>query len=366
MECDCENMKVNINGGIFPIWWLRKKNQITTDLIADKAVTREKIADGAVNEENLSEELKEWLKQGGGGIPDAPKDGKTYARKDNKWVSLRDIKSISEEDGGITTLLKNYFVRMENQEGDFFEVGEEEGAMMSVDEGNVQMVADSGGIHFIVPENAKFELNGKPIGSNEDLEKQVDDLQAAVDEIIAGNITFTAGASPNVIFIGSSTPATITATASKECDIVIKQGSTVLKSDTNVKTLSVTTAGLSNTTSYTAEFTFKGKTTTKTATVTAVGPIYYGSGAVYTDVKNDAHKYGTATTTPARTYAVNVASNGQRVFFLVPATMTINKATLSGFDFPLTMSEQVIDGVRYKVYTSDNTYDAGTINIVIS
>ena len=47
--------------------------------------------------------------------------------------------------------------------------------------------------------------------------------------------------------------------------------------------------------------------------------------------------------------------------------MSITKATLSGFDFPLDASvSETIDGVSYKVYRSSNTNDAGTYQIVIS
>lgn len=60
-ETDNEQLKVNINGGIFPIWWLRKKSGITTDLLNDKVVTTEKLADGAVTEGKLAEDVKSIL-----------------------------------------------------------------------------------------------------------------------------------------------------------------------------------------------------------------------------------------------------------------------------------------------------------------
>jgi hypothetical protein len=64
---------------------------------------------------------------------------------------------------------------------------------------------------------------------------------------------------------------------------------------------------------------------------------------------------------------VTVEQNGQYVFFVVPATMSITKATLSGFDFPLDAPVSVtVEDVAYKSYRSSNTNDAGTYQIVIS
>ena len=80
---------------------------------------------------------------------------------------------------------------------------------------------------------------------------------------------------------------------------------------------------------------------------------------------------GTALTTPktspAGTYEVTVANDGEHIYFNVPSTMTINGATMGGFAFPLDAPvNKTIDGVSYKSYASSNTYDAGTLTIVIS
>jgi len=64
---------------------------------------------------------------------------------------------------------------------------------------------------------------------------------------------------------------------------------------------------------------------------------------------------------------VNVPANGKYVFFNVPSSMNINKATVSGFDMPLNAPVNVtIDGQSYKSYKSVNTYDAGTLTVVLS
>lgn len=205
--------------------------------------------------------------------------------------------------------------------------------------------------------------------ADQTLEERVQTLEDEVDELIAGGVTYSLTVNPSVIFKGVSTRITATATASKEMqEIEITAGGAEIVAHTMTPAKTLTgTKNVSDTTTFSANFQYSGKKTfNKSATVTAVYPIYYGAASAYTDVVNDSHKYGTATTTPARTYTVNVTASGQRVFFVVPSTMTISKATLNGFDFPLTMSSQTISGVAYKVYTSDNSYDAGNINIVIS
>ena len=69
----------------------------------------------------------------------------------------------------------------------------------------------------------------------------------------------------------------------------------------------------------------------------------------------------------AGTYNINVAQNGSYVWFNVPSSMTIHGATMSGFEFPLEAPTNVtINGVAYKSYRSSNTYNAGTLTIVIS
>jgi hypothetical protein len=91
--------------------------------------------------------------------------------------------------------------------------------------------------------------------------------------------------------------------------------------------------------------------------------IYSGSGTAAT-VENINVQRTDPNTTPAGTYSVNVRNNRDYVYFDIPNTMNINKATVSGFDMPL----QVVTSPRsgYKCYQSRNTYDAGTLTVVLS
>ena len=194
-------------------------------------------------------------------------------------------------------------------------------------------------------------------------------LQDQINAIISDKAVVSLLASDTIFIVGERAFTLTASTNTNAESIVIKQGSNVIATGsgkTLAKSVTVNQATVGNI-SYTAEFTFAGdnKRTTN-ATVYFVNKIYVGSGAVYTDVTTDAHAVS-ARKSPAGTYTVTVAENGQYVFFVIPATMSITKATLSGFDFPLESPvSETIDNVSYKVYRSSNTNDAGTYQIVIS
>lgn len=196
-----------------------------------------------------------------------------------------------------------------------------------------------------------------------------DDLQAQIDAIVSEKATVSLSISPNTLIVGEQTFTLTASTNTTAENIVIKYGSELIISGSG-KTLSRSITVTQDTAAdipYTAEFTFAGgNKRTATATVYFVNKVYVGSGAVYTDVTIDSHAVS-ARRSPAGTYNVTVEQNGQYVFFVIPATMSITKATLSGFDFPLdTPVSATVDGVSYKVYRSSNTNDAGTYQIVIS
>lgn len=196
-----------------------------------------------------------------------------------------------------------------------------------------------------------------------------DNLQAQIDAIVSDKATVSLAVSTGTFIVGERT-FTLTANASINAEsIVIKQGDNLIatgsgKSIAQTITVTQSTAG---SIVYTAEFTFAGENKrSTTATVYFVNKLYVGSGAVYTDVTGDSYAQS-ARRSPAGTYNITVAENAQYVFFVIPATMSINKATLSGFDFPLDAPvTETIDDVSYKVYRSSNTNDAGTYQIVIS
>ena len=197
-----------------------------------------------------------------------------------------------------------------------------------------------------------------------------DDLQLRQSQInaivLGGAVTIGLNATPSPVFVGASSNISLTATINTPADsIKIKKGSTIIATGSGISLSgsdSITPSAAGNT-QYTAEFTLGGLTKTTSKNVVAVYPIKYGAGDDYTDATTQA----SVRTTPAGTYNVTVPNNGDYVFFVVPRTMNINSAKMSGFDFPLQAPQNVeIEGVEYKYYQSANTYDAGTLTIVIS
>ena len=209
---------------------------------------------------------------------------------------------------------------------------------------------------------------GEPVsGADEVLDDDLQLTQAQINAIVlGGRITPSMGATPDVVLVNVQSSIALSALISTAVDsIKIKKGSTVLAtgSGTSLSGSDTITPSATGDTTYTAEFVLGGLTKNATKKVTAVYPIKYGAGAAYTDATTQA----SARKTPAGTYNVTVSTAGSYVWFVVPATMTINKATKGGFDFPLESPENVtIGGVAYKAYRSSNTYDAGTEVITLS
>lgn len=196
----------------------------------------------------------------------------------------------------------------------------------------------------------------------EDLER----LQQEVDAIVVGSAEVALSTNPSVIFVGTPTDVVLEAdTNIYATDIKIKKGDAVL-GDGQGTALSATDRQVSldvtGSVEYLAKFVISGLEKTASKLVNVVNKIYYGSGAVYTD----ASEVAPAKVSAAGYYYVRVQSEGQHVFFNVPASMDAIRAKMSGFDFPLeTPVNVVIDGAVYKSYRSSNTYDAGNYELVI-
>ena len=192
-------------------------------------------------------------------------------------------------------------------------------------------------------------------------------LQDQINAIISDKAVVNLTATPSLVFVNEATNIILEATtntAASKIDII--SGGQVIATGSGTS-LSHTDSGVTfhtaSTKTYTAQFIIKGLGKITTKSVTAVNKIYYGSGTTYTD----ATTHPSPKTSAAGSYIVTVNDNGDYVFFNIPATMTINRATMNGFDFPLENPNNVIiDGVTYKSYKSSNTYDAGTYQIVIS
>ena len=175
--------------------------------------------------------------------------------------------------------------------------------------------------------------------------------------------TLSLGVSPSTIFLGVDTNVAVTGTASPAADnMKILKGSTEIISGSGT-TVSATDT-INETTTYIVQANILGYSYTKTQTVTAVNPIYYGSGNSIDNFWANKVQFSTPTTSPYRTYNVAVRNTGDYVYFAVPNSMTIHSASLSGFDFPL---DSNVDTSKpgYKIYKSANTYVPDTLSIVI-
>lgn len=225
---------------------------------------------------------------------------------------------------------------------------------------NENLIPIPGRLHSVATE-------GQVAGADEIYDDTLQMNQADINAIVlGGTITTTLSVSPSVAYVGTAVSINITATSSATVNtITIKKGDTVITTGTNkasqVATDSIIPVEGNN--AYSAQFVIGGLTKNSSKNVVGVYPIYYGAGTAYTEATTKA----SARTTPTGTYNVTVASNGQYVWFIVPATMTINKATKGGFDFPLEAPQNVsIEGIAYKAYKSSNTYDAGTEVITLN
>lgn len=193
-------------------------------------------------------------------------------------------------------------------------------------------------------------------------------LQQQIDELKSGMASLSFTATPSVVHVGTSAVIGLSATSSVAAQvIVIRKGASQIMRDENTSALKTTndlTTSDEGTSEYFADFTIAGIIRTLQRNVQAVHPVLYGAGGTATAATSKA----TPRTTCAGTYAVTVPANGDKVFFLLPQSMPdIAKATLNGFDFPLDAPTQtVIGSVAYKVFASQNTYDAGMYNIVLT
>ena len=219
-----------------------------------------------------------------------------------------------------------------------------------------------------IPERVfNAQKDGYVTGADSIIDDGLQMSQSQINAILMGDaINVSLSASPSPVFVGVQNTISLVASVNTTANsIVIKKGSTTIASGSGTSlsgsdTITPTTAG--NTT-YTADFVIGSTSKSTSKSVVAVYPIRTGASASYTD----GTPLSTPKTSPAGTYNISVAQNGSYIWFNVPSSMTIHGATMSGFEFPLEAPNNVtINGVAYKSYRSSNTYNAGTLTIVIS
>lgn len=228
------------------------------------------------------------------------------------------------------------------------------------------------GANKTVVDTALSTTSTNPV-QNKIVNAKLVELQNEIATINADKATFSLSRTSgnSLYFVGDTFTIKATATCSVSANtITIKCGNSTIASIQNAKTamgsqtIDPTFSSAPTTINFTAEAVIGSVKKTASFSVSLVNPMYVGAGAAYTDVVNDSHKQSVRTSASG-TYNVTVASNGQHVFFVVPSSMTINKVTLSGFDFPLDAADTTSKS-GYKIYKSSNTYKAGAISLVVS
>ena len=195
-------------------------------------------------------------------------------------------------------------------------------------------------------------------------------LQGQINDIVASQTSISLSGSPSVIYAAKSgqtvsLSSKITTIGTISSHKILK-GTTIINSGTSLNLNgSDPNTNTTNDITYTTESIINGIKVTKNSTVYVRYPIYFGAAATWDAINNDSHK-ATARTSPVGTYSINISQNGYSVYFNVPSEMSITKATVSGFDMPFKpYVSKTIDGKAYKSYESENTYNKGTLNVVI-
>lgn len=209
-------------------------------------------------------------------------------------------------------------------------------------------------------------VGGHVAGADQIIDDAWNMTQEEINNIVmADTIKPTFTASPTAVFVGVESGISLSASVNTNASITIKKSNDTLKTGTGTS-LSYTdtiTPDAAGDIAYSGVFVVGAVTKTASKNVAAVYPIRIGSGASFVD----GTPLNTPKTSPAGEYTVTVAANGSYVYFNVPATMTIHGASMGTLDFPLEEPTNVtIDGVSYKSYRSSNTYDAGSMTILIS
>ena len=209
--------------------------------------------------------------------------------------------------------------------------------------------------------------NSEIVGiSQKAITEKLDYIQDKIDKLHPGTIGTTINVTPNLIYTNVDTDVTIKVKTvnNKTADSIKLLANDEIIGETRNVSEFVTTEIINKTTVVKTVTTQEGFTYESSDNIISVYPIYYGTGTNNTTPEHT--NQASIRTSPNGTYNVEVTKNGDYVFFIVPKTMNINKATMNGFAFPLEASYNHPTDDKYKIYRSSNTSDAETLIIVIS
>ena len=100
--------------------------------------------------------------------------------------------------------------------------------------------------------------------------------------------------------------------------------------------------------------------------ITHYNSFWLGASTAYTNIMDEAHLIPIENGMRGA-YDVEVAE-GDHIFVIVGDTLKDGfiRADLNGFEIPFEESETIVDGVKYRGFTSENEYQTGTYNIDIN
>ena len=190
-----------------------------------------------------------------------------------------------------------------------------------------------------------------------DIEKRIEALE--------NNARITLSASPSIIYRNVKSSITISATAygfTPETFSITYNNQEIASEEG--KTSVVTTIDASSSVTLSAKATYGGKNYTSSASVKAVGAIYYG---FMNDTENVTKKLSPRTSALGN-YQLESTLDNAKFFIMIPNDMSFpSSITMGGTPYVMDMTETEKDGERYYMLTSGATYNTGAeINIKLS
>ena len=306
----------------------------------------------------------------------------TKTESDDKYASKSDVYTKKESDGKYVLDGSTYTKdEVDSKFNNVYTKEESDGKYISGDNVYTKGECDDKfalkGDSYTKDESDGKYISGDNVYTKGEIDGKVDSIEAEsntmkeqINSIIVSQTTMSFSASPSVIYAEESgqtislssrvmTIGTVTKHTIKRGETVISDGSgnqlSGTDNDTNTQSNII----------YTAVSVINGVNITRTTTVYAKYPIYYGAADDWSAINVDANK-APAKMSPVGTYNIKIAKDGQSVFFNVPSGMTISKATVSGFDMPFKAPvKRDVNGKEYNSYESANTYTAGTLTVVV-
>lgn len=114
------------------------------------------------------------------------------------------------------------------------------------------------------------------------------------------------------------------------------------------------------------EATIKGMKYTAEKTIEYIRAFYVGAGSTFTDVIKDENMVSLDDS--FRASCDVTFKDNDHLFIIMDSSLRgqFIRADMNSFEIPFTESTEVVDNIEYSVFTSNNTYRAGTYNIDIN